>query len=125
MKAIKLADGDYVVGANILKENEYVLTVTNTGMGKKASVGDYRIQTRGGTGTLNYKTNKDTYVVAVININDQNDILTVCDNGKIIRVNSTDIRATSRVAKGVRIVKLKDNENVLCVTASVKTEEKD
>lgn len=125
MKAIKLANGDYVVGANILKENEYVLTVTNTGMGKKASVGDYRIQTRGGTGTLNYKTNKDTYVVAVININDQNDILTVCDNGKIIRVNSTDIRATGRVAKGVRIVKLKDNENVLCVTASVKTEEKE
>ena len=121
-RGIKLRDGDYVVNADEFCKDKSLLTVTNTGIAKKAKASTYRIQSYSGKGTINYKTTKDISVVSVIPIDDDNDILVVCNNGKFIRVSADSFRNIGRTSKGSKLVKLDANEEVSCITAIVKEE---
>ena len=124
VRGIRLKDGDYVVSADLVNEGESLLTVTNNGMGKRTKIKDYSTQSYGGSGSINYKSTKHINVVSVINVEDSKDILVACNNGKLIRIPADSIKDTGRTSKGVRIVKLGEGEEVSCVNAVFKTDEK-
>ena len=127
VRAIKLKPGDYAVSADIItNEDASLLTVTNVGMGKKTKISDYPCKNVGtAQGITNYKTNEKVYVVSVINIDDEKDILVSCSNGKIIRIPSNSLRDIGRTSKGVRLLNMEEKEEVSSVSSAIKTEKAD
>lgn len=114
-RCLKLRDGDYVVSADIVTDKP-LLTVTNTGMGKRTSADDYAEKGLGGQGVANYKTSDNIKVVAVVELTDEDDILVACDNGKMIRTPASSFKDTGRTSKGTRLVRLDNGENVSAVS---------
>lgn len=113
-RCIKLAEGDYVVGADLITSPEdSILTITNTGIGKKSSAKSYTLHGIGSQGVTNYKVTKEVSVAAVLKVTDDVDILVACDNSKLIRVRADAFRDTGRASKGVILVNLEGHESVV------------
>ncbi len=117
VKAIKLRDGDYVVSMARVREGASLLTVTEKGYGKRTELDSYRIQSRGGYGLTNYKVDEDRGYVCGIKVVDQtDDIIMISSDGVIIRIKASDIRIMGRIAKGVRVMRVKDDVKVVAFT---------
>ena len=86
VRAIRLAEGDVVVGMSVLRENGLVLTVSETGYGRLSNPEDYRLQHRGGMGILNYHVEKYGNVAAIKVVDLNDDIILIADDGVIIRI---------------------------------------
>ncbi len=111
VRGIKLKKDDEVVGC--VKANTFILTITKNGMGKKTPFEEYRVQKRGGTGIINLRTNQKTGdVVVVLGIGQDDEILLTTNMGRVIRFKSNDLRPLHRATSGVRLMKLKQNEEV-------------
>ena len=103
----------------ILQEaEELLLTVTDSGFGKRSSAYEYRVTGRGGQGianlTLNAKRN-GTAVAASFAVRPGDDIMLVTDGGRLIRVPADQVRLTGRTAMGVTLLRLDDDERVTSV----------
>ena len=122
-RCIKLKDGDIVVSADLLKEKDSLLTITNTGIAKRTLEENYRESNLGGSGTTNYKTDKKVHVASVITIDDSKDILVACDNGKLIRIHADALGDQGRVSKGARLVKLENGEQISVASAVVRSDD--
>ncbi|MCL2567350.1 MAG: DNA gyrase subunit A [Alphaproteobacteria bacterium] len=96
---------------------EFILTVTSNGYGKRTSAYDYRITNRGGKGFLGGKlSDKNGYIVASFVVENDDEIIIISNKGQVIRQNVKDIRITSRVATGVILFRLEDDEVVQSVS---------
>ena len=84
VKAITLKEGDEVVGMTLLREGGKILTVSEKGYGRRSLSEDYRIQTRGGLGVINYKTDRFGLVCAVREVKDDEDVILISAEGIII-----------------------------------------
>ena len=113
--ALKLGEGDSVIGMSTLREGGYVLTVSETGYGRLSKIEDYRIQSRGGMGVINYHTKKygDVAAIKVVDLDD--DVILIADNGTIIRFKADTINIHSRSSKGVKVMKLADGAKVVTI----------
>lgn len=118
VRAIKLRDGDYIVGAcKVYDVNATILTVTDKGMGRRCQVTDYRVQKRGGFGILNYKSGEDKgYVCGIRALGADDDVILINTDGVIIRIRANDIRVMGRYATGVRVMKLYGDSKVVTFT---------
>ncbi len=105
VKAITMRDGDSVVDMAICDENTKVLTISETGYGRISNICDYRLQSRGGKGIKNYRTDKYGDVAAVLPVSSDTDIIMIADDGIIIRIFADDISEFARPAKGVRVMR--------------------
>ena len=104
---------DEAISIDSVDREEYVLTITSKGYGKISRVNDYRTTSRGSLGVLNIPTGKDVgEVIKVQPLSLEDEIVVVTDR-KAIRFKASDIRITSRTAKGVRVVKLEEDERVI------------
>ena len=109
---VKLKGDDEVVSMEVLNTQE-VLTITKKGYGKRTSVKNYRKTARGGRGVINLKiTEKTGEVVTTVSVNAEDGIIITTAKGIVIRTNLKNIRIMSRVAQGVRIVKLQQGDYV-------------
>lgn len=128
VKAIELADGDYVVGAASTAKDDTrkILTITENGFGKRVDKEDFPIHNRGGKGVichrLNEKTGKLTGIAAV---EDADDIMLITDGGTIIRTRVLEIPIYSRAAGGVIVMRLADDTKIVSFTAVKREEELD
>lgn len=122
-RCIKVLDGDYVVSADIIQPEDSILTITNTGIGKKTPASSYNLKGVGGQGVTNYKTTQDVSVAAVLTVKDNDDILVACDNGKLIRVHADAFRDQGRSSKGVILVNLDGHESVVGASTVVRDED--
>lgn len=113
VRAIKLAEGDSVVGMSRLRKGGYVLTISETGYGRLSEIDDYRLQSRGGSGIINYHVEKYGNVAAIKVVDYEDDVIMMADNGIIIRINASSIRICSRHSKGVTVMKLSDGAKVV------------
>ena len=117
---------DCVVGVEVLSD-QYdggtLLTVSETGLGRKSEYEDYHVQARGGMGSMNYRTAAFGDVAAVTKIFDDEDVILISKNGIIIRLSSDDIRLCQRPAKGVRLMKLADDDCVIAITTAKKNKD--
>ncbi len=125
VRSIKLSQDDYVVDMSVLKDGYDILTISEHGYGKRSDKADYRIQSRGGkgikAGVFNEKTGK---LVNLKQVNDEQDVILISDNGTIIRIKASQISKISRNTKGVKIMRLKDSHyKVVCASVTAHQEE--
>lgn len=114
VRAIRLKNGDEVVGMAPLRENATVVTVTDLGQGRRTMVEQYRLQKRGGSGTINYKvSDKKGYVVGIKVVDETDDLILISNDGIIIRIPAHEVGVMSRTAGGVRVMRLKDEAKVV------------
>ena len=116
VKALKLRGDDIVVGMVRLVEGQTVLTVTETGYGRRTPIGDYRLQSRGGSGTINYQTKKYGKVASVAMVTGEEDLVLISSDGIIIRIPAESVNVHFRTSKGVRVMRVNDGERVATVT---------
>jgi DNA gyrase subunit A len=120
MDATKLQYLSLDEALSLSKAEQFILSVTEKGYGKRTSAYEYRITGRGGQGVLNIDTStRNGPVVASFPINHTDEIILITNAGTLIRTKVADIRITGRNAMGVRIINLKDNEKVISVSRIV------
>lgn len=118
VRAIKLRDDDYIVGAaKVYSDDMRILTVTDKGYGRLSALSDYRMQNRGGNGLKNYKIRDDRgYVCGIRSIQADDDVILISTDGVIIRIRANDLRVMRRTGLGVRVMKLSDEDRVVTFT---------
>ena len=127
VRGMKLdGDDDQVVGMIVVNdaETENVMVVSETGYGKRSSVEDYRVTNRGGKGvkTLNI-TEKTGRVVAIKNVNDDNDLMIINKSGITIRLAVSEVRVMGRATQGVRLINLSKKNDVIASVCKVMSSE--
>ena len=127
VRGMKLdGEDDQVVGMIVVNdaETENVMVVSETGYGKRSSVEDYRVTNRGGKGvkTLNI-TEKTGRVVAIKNVNDDNDLMIINKSGITIRLAVSEVRVMGRATQGVRLINLSKKNDVIASVCKVMSSE--
>jgi DNA gyrase subunit A len=117
VRGIDIGKNDYVVGLAITaKANGHVariLSVTEAGFGKRTDVEEYRLQTRGGKGVINVKTTaRNGKVVGIQLVDETSEIIVISQYGKIIRIDTTTVRAAGRSTQGVKLLNLEEGDKV-------------
>ena len=125
VKAIELNEGDSIVGAAAIDEGTNILTVTETGYGRRSECSDYRLQKRAGHGLINYKTEKYGKVAAVAAVTDDDDIILISESGIIIRMSVSEISTFGRPSKGVKVMKLAEDDKVISMVVTSHVEEEE
>ncbi|WP_022853856.1 DNA gyrase subunit A [Thermodesulfatator atlanticus] len=116
VKGMDLAQGDEVVGLEIIEreDHESLLTVTELGYGKRTSLEEYRLQSRGGKGIMAMKlTDKTGLLAGCARVCDDDEIMLVSSAGKIIRLRVKDIPVQGRATQGVRLFMLAGGEKIV------------
>ena len=110
-------DGGSCVGCEISEAGKDILVITENGYGKKTSVEEYRMTHRGSKGVkaLNV-TEKNGNIVSFKSVNGDEDLVIITNSGMIIRLSLTQVSSTGRVAQGVRLINLKEDQKVSTVT---------
>lgn len=116
VRSIALEKDDHVVDMIAIKPNHNILTVTENGYGKLCDPEEYRLQVRGGKGVkagiFNEKTGK---LVNMKQVTDEEDVMMIASNGVIIRTRAKYIPKIGRSTVGVRLMKIKDDTQIVCV----------
>ncbi|MBQ9066241.1 MAG: DNA gyrase subunit A, partial [Clostridia bacterium] len=118
--------GDEIVGFDVVDPAAKVLTVSETGYGRRSSPDDYKVQKRGGSGLLNYRVEKYGKVAAIRMVREDEDLIMISSNGVMIRIECGEINVVSRPAKGVKVMRIKDDDRLITIsTAEHKAEEEE
>jgi DNA gyrase subunit A len=118
VRGIELRKNDYVVGVAVTpkkhKPGEYlILSVTENGFGKRTNVEEYRLQARGGMGVKNVAvTPRIGRVSGIQLVDDTSELMVISQFGKIIRIDTSTIRAAGRATQGVRLLNLEADDKV-------------
>ena len=119
---IRLDDEDQLVSIEILNEGATILTITENGYGKRTETRQYRVQKRGGKGVFSIKTSQRNGLVVSANQVEENDELMILSGeGKIIRIRVADISVIGRHTQGVKLINLAPSENVVAVARLMET----
>lgn len=120
VKGITLEEGNDVIGMETITPDSTtaILTVTEGGYGKRTRVGEYRIQGRGGKGIISVKTNeRNGPAVGFLQVRDDDEIMLMAAQGKVLRCKVDDIREIGRNTQGVRILDLDGDEDRVVAVA--------
>ena len=123
VRAISLAEGDYVVGFAASLEGYTLLTVSETGFGRKSSFDDYRVQSRGGKGLINYRTAQYGKVAMIAPVTEEEDVIMITSDGIVIRTHVDQISTFLRPSKGVKVMRVNDGEKVATISVVDRFEE--
>ena len=126
VKAISLEAEDQVVGMVVLSADQTagdILTVSQSGLGRRTDSEEYRLQTRGGKGLRNYYCDKNGPVAGFEMVDDQTDIILITDSGIIIRIPADQISKQSRYAGGVTVMRVDDQTSIIGIAVTEKEEE--
>jgi len=111
--AMDLEKGDYIVGMEIVGEKELILSVTERGFGKRTAITEYRLQSRAGKGVINVKTaERNGNVVGVLSVTDESEVMIISQQGKITRLDSSEIRECGRSTQGVKLLSLEGGDQI-------------
>ena len=128
VRAIRLSNGDRVIGAVSLKRTKTtILVATENGFGKRSDLSQYRVSHRGGKGIATLKANEKTgKMIAIKEVQNTDDIVVVTSSGMVIRQRAEDIRVSGRNTSGVRLIRLgaKDAVTAIAIVTSEDEEEK-
>jgi len=118
VRGVDLGKNDYVVGVAITPKEHApgefrILSVTENGFGKRTDVDEYRLQTRGGKGVKNMAvTDRIGKVNTIQLVDDSSELMVISQFGKIIRIDTKQIRAAGRATQGVRLLNMDDDDKV-------------
>ena len=120
VRGVALRDGDEVVAMTALRPDGTLLTVTERGYGKRTELGEYRVQSRGGVGIINiHASPRNGRVVGVAWVEQDDELMLVTQQGKILRMSTGDIRSIGRATQGVRLIGIDDDDRVVSIARLV------
>ena len=124
VRGINLSDGDEIIGMQLCSQGDYLLIVSEKGMGKRTSMSEFSVQNRGGKGVKCYKiTEKTGNVVGVKAVNDDNEVMMITTEGIIIRISCSDISILGRITSGVKLMNLDEKVSVASIAKVREKEE--
>ena len=124
VKGIELEEGDQVVALEVVAAGGTVLTVSEHGYGKRTPLDEYRLQSRGGKGLINIKTNdRNGPVVGVKFLRGDEQVMLITEKGMIIRLNTAEISTIGRNTQGVRLIQLEEGDHLVSVARLAEREE--
>lgn len=131
VRGINISDEDEVIGMICVDstgndaEEKHILVVSENGYGKRSDLQDYRITSRGAKGvkTINI-TDKTGALIAIKDVNDENDLMIINKSGITIRVAVENIRVAGRATQGVKLINLREGDMIAAVCRVNKSEEK-
>jgi DNA gyrase subunit A len=126
VRGILLEKGNEVIGMEVVEDavNTTILTVTEHGYGKRTGLEEYRQQGRGGKGIISIKTTpRNGNAVAVLQVADDDELMLMTAQGKILRLKVSGIRAIGRNTQGVKLIEMDENDRVVGVAHLAEKEE--
>ncbi len=124
VKGIELEAGDRVIGMVVIRRDATLLVVSEKGYGKRSELSDYRVQKRGGKGIITLKrTDKTGALVALMEVQPDNELMLITKHGVIIRQPVEGIRVISRNTQGVKVINLDAGDAVMDVARVVKEDD--
>jgi DNA gyrase subunit A len=126
VKGIELDEGDAVVSLQVVRAGGTVLTVTRNGYGKRTTLDEYRIQSRGGKGLIDIKaSDRNGPVVGVNFLRGEEQVMLITEKGMIIRLNTAEISTIGRNTQGVRLIQLEEGDHLVSVARLAEREDDD
>ena len=120
VRGVSLREGDEVVAMTLVRPSGTLLTVTERGYGKRTELGEYRVQSRGGVGIINIHASvRNGRVVGVAWVEQDDELMLVTQQGKILRISTRDVRSISRATQGVRLIGIDDDDRVVSIARLV------
>jgi DNA gyrase subunit A len=116
VRGIELRDDDEVVAMEVLEAGGTILSVTEQGYGKRTGLDEYRVQSRGGVGIINIQTSdRNGKVVGIAQVHDDDELMLITQQGKILRMASTSIRTIGRATQGVRLIDIEGEDRAVSI----------
>jgi DNA gyrase subunit A len=114
VRGMRLAQGDRIVGMEVLSHGQTLFAVTENGYGKRTSIDEYPVQKRGGKGVISIKTTeRNGMVVEILLVEEDDDLMLMTDAGKVIRMQINSISIISRNTQGVTLMGMDTEERVI------------
>jgi DNA gyrase subunit A len=127
VRGMTLVADDVVIGMEIINPNTVsstIFTVTENGFGKRTPLDEYRLQSRGGKGIITIKTTeRNGCVVDIRQVTDENDLMLITDQGKIIRMPVAGLSVIGRNTQGVRLMVTEEQERIVAVARLAEKDE--
>ena len=124
VKGIELEKGDDVIGMVVIRRDATLLVVSEKGFGKRSELADYRVQKRGGKGIITLKkTDKTGAIVALKEVQPDDELMLITRHGVIIRMPVEGIRVIGRNTQGVKVMNLDSGDSVVDVARVVNEDE--
>jgi DNA gyrase subunit A len=127
VRGMNLDDGDEVIGMEVIDPNatgSTIFTITENGFGKRTDLDEYRGQSRGGKGLITIKTSaRNGLVVGVMQVADENQLMVITDQGKILRVPIRGFSVIGRNTQGVRVMVTEEHEKIVAVAKLAERDE--
>jgi len=116
VRGIELRDQDEVVAMEVLRPGGTILSVTEQGFGKRTELDEYRLQSRGGVGIINIQaSDRNGKVIGVAQVADEDELMLITQQGKILRMASKDIRTIGRATQGVRLIDIEGDDRAVSI----------
>jgi DNA gyrase subunit A len=126
VRGISLRDDDEVVAMEVLVPGGTILSVTEQGYGKRTALEEYRVQSRGGLGIINIQTSdRNGKVVGITQVGDDDELMLITQQGKILRMASRDIRTIGRATQGVRLIDIEGDDRAVSIARLAERDEED
>ena len=126
VRGLSLTKDDHLVGMEVLSHGQTLFAVTENGYGKRTSIDEYPIQKRGGKGVITIKTSeRNGKVVAIILVNEADDIMIVANSGKLLRIPVNGISVISRNTQGVKLMDIVKGDEEKVASAVLLAEKED
>jgi DNA gyrase subunit A len=126
VRGMTLAQGSYLIGMEVLSHGQTLFAVTENGFGKRTLIDEYPVHRRGGKGVITIKTTeRNGHVVAILLVNDVDELMLMTDIGKIIRMPISGISVISRNTQGVKLIGMDPDERVVGAARLAEKEDDD
>jgi DNA gyrase subunit A len=126
VRGIELRDDDSVVAMEVLRPGGTILSVTEQGFGKRTELDEYRLQTRGGVGIINIQaSDRNGKVIGVAHVTDDDELMLITQQGKILRMASKDIRTIGRATQGVRLIDIEGEDRAVSIARLAERDEEE
>jgi DNA gyrase subunit A len=124
VRGMRLAQGDQIVGMEVLSHGQTLFAVTENGYGKRTSIDEYPVQKRGGKGVISIKTTeRNGMVIGILLVEEDDDLMLMTDAGKVIRMQINSISIISRNTQGVKLMGMDVEERVVGAARLAEKEE--
>jgi len=124
VRGISLREGDAVVAMEVVTPGATLLSVSENGYGKRTGLDEYRVQSRGGVGIINiHATDRNGRVVGIAYVHDDDELMLITQQGKVLRMVARDIRTIGRATQGVRLIDMEPDDRVVSVARLAEGEE--
>ena len=120
VRGIRLREGDEVVAMAVVRPGGTLLTVTENGYGKRTPLDEYRVQSRGGVGIIGIQTTaRNGRVSGIAYVEAEDELMLITQQGKVLRMDTKDIRPIGRATQGVRLIEIDDQDRVVSLARLV------